>query len=137
MDDTNRLSAQNADGPSRSDHSPKIPTMEHQLRLLDLSNYSESSHLAGLVNSDVRNAVIFSTEVLKRYDSELLPQYGLFGSVCPTKESLSTVNTDPRLFLNVNIPFSAFICGLQGSGKSHTMSCILGKCVGISFKESY
>jgi hypothetical protein len=75
IDDTNRLLAQTADGPSRSDHIPKIPTMEHQLRLLDLSNYSESSDLAGLVNNDVRNAVIFSTEVLKRYDSGLLPQY--------------------------------------------------------------
>lgn len=111
--------------------------MEHQLRLLDLSNYSESSHLAGLVDSDVRNAVIFSTEVLRRYNSELLPQYGLLGSICPTKESLSTANTDPRLFLNVNVPFSAFICGLQGSGKSHTVSCILGKYADISFKKFY
>lgn len=58
-----------------------------------MSNYSESLDLAGLVNSDVRNAVIFSTEVLKHYDSELLPQYGLLGSICPTKESLSTANT--------------------------------------------
>ena len=32
---------------------------------------------------------------------------------------------DSRLFLNHNAPWSAFICGSQGSGKSHTLSCML------------
>ena len=32
---------------------------------------------------------------------------------------------DRRLFLNVNAPWSAFICGSQGSEKSHTLSCML------------
>ena len=33
--------------------------------------------------------------------------------------------SDSRLFVNMNAPWSAFICGSQGSGKSHTLSCIL------------
>ena len=110
-----------------------MPKMDHQLRLLDLYNYSQRSPLAGLVDNDIRDAIIFSTEVLTHYDSELLPQYGLLGSICPTEESPSIAETDPRLFLNSNVPFSAFICGLQGSGKSHTMSCILGKYGDIIF----
>ncbi|KAI9709382.1 MAG: hypothetical protein M1812_007718 [Candelaria pacifica] len=36
---------------------------------------------------------------------------------------------DSRIFLNVNTPFSAFICGSQGSGKSHTLSCMLENCL--------
>ena len=32
---------------------------------------------------------------------------------------------DSRLFVNINAPWSAFICGSQGSGKSHTLSCML------------
>lgn len=32
---------------------------------------------------------------------------------------------DMRLFVNMNAPWSAFICGSQGSGKSHTLSCML------------
>lgn len=32
---------------------------------------------------------------------------------------------DNRLFININAPWSAFICGSQGSGKSHTVSCML------------
>lgn len=37
--------------------------------------------------------------------------------------------TDPRLFLNVASPSSTFICGSQGSGKSHTLSCMLEGCL--------
>ncbi|KAK8152203.1 hypothetical protein BKA80DRAFT_228074 [Phyllosticta citrichinensis] len=31
--------------------------------------------------------------------------------------------------MNTNAPFSAFLCGAQGSGKSHTLSCILEGCL--------
>lgn len=44
-----------------------------------------------------------------------------------TDEASDPTTDDPRVFLNTNIPISAFICGVQGSGKSHTLSCILGK----------
>lgn len=36
-------------------------------------------------------------------------------------------------FHNTNIPLSEFICGLQGSGKSHTLSCLLGEILYCSF----
>ena len=32
---------------------------------------------------------------------------------------------DKRLFINMNAPWSAFICGSQGSGKNYTLSCML------------
>lgn len=35
---------------------------------------------------------------------------------------------DP-VMLNTDTPWSAFICGSQGSGKSHTMSCVLENCL--------
>ncbi|KXJ90572.1 hypothetical protein Micbo1qcDRAFT_164147 [Microdochium bolleyi] len=34
-----------------------------------------------------------------------------------------------RIFQNVAAPSSAFICGSQGSGKSHTLSCMLENCL--------
>lgn len=40
-------------------------------------------------------------------------------------QSYGTKTDDSRLFLNMNAPWSAFICGSQGSGKSHTLSCML------------
>lgn len=40
-------------------------------------------------------------------------------------ESRPTADFDPRVFINISAPWSAFICGSQGSGKSHTLSCML------------
>ena len=45
------------------------------------------------------------------------------------RESSDQIDDDPRVFLNVTTPWSAFICGSQGSGKSHTLSCILENCL--------
>ncbi|KAH0559631.1 hypothetical protein GP486_003854 [Trichoglossum hirsutum] len=53
--------------------------------------------------------------------SVTFPQYGLIGGLLAG----SSNPYDPRLFLNTDAPWSAFICGSQGSGKSHTLSCIL------------
>ena len=68
----------------------------------------------------------------------ILPQYGLLAQrlesydinqVDPCIEDLhhgpSIDVSDPRIFLNINTPWSAFVCGSQGSGKSHTLSCML------------
>ena len=44
-------------------------------------------------------------------------------------EGGGAVTPDHRIFLNVSAPWSAFICGSQGSGKSHTLSCILENCL--------
>ncbi|RDW67341.1 uncharacterized protein DSM5745_09207 [Aspergillus mulundensis] len=38
-------------------------------------------------------------------------------------------DTDPRLLFNISAPSSTFICGSQGSGKSHTLSCMLESCL--------
>ncbi|KAI1373855.1 hypothetical protein F4677DRAFT_455642 [Hypoxylon crocopeplum] len=56
--------------------------------------------------------------------SELVPQYGLIG----IRQDLTDADTlaENRLVLaNMNVPWSAFICGSQGAGKSHTLSCLL------------
>ncbi|KAI1153844.1 hypothetical protein F4825DRAFT_460785 [Nemania diffusa] len=54
-------------------------------------------------------------------------QYGLLaGDVQSLKD---TSSKDPRIFYNVATPSSVFICGSQGSGKSHTLSCILENCL--------
>lgn len=53
-----------------------------------------------------------------------LPQFGLLGTYHENVD-----NARSRLFLNTNAPFSAFVCGVQGSGKSHTTSCIMENCL--------
>ncbi|KAL8839299.1 MAG: hypothetical protein Q9176_004479 [Flavoplaca citrina] len=87
-----------------------------------------------------KNTPLFSGKVLDGSGSGTFNQYGLLCKVIATRESQhlpeSTTpnpprvcNFDPRIFLNVNAPWSTFICGSQGSGKSHTLSCILENCL--------
>ncbi|KAJ6457625.1 hypothetical protein C8R45DRAFT_563581 [Mycena sanguinolenta] len=42
----------------------------------------------------------------------------------PSRGLLGTSGSD-RVYVNTNAPNSAVICGVQGSGKSHTVSCLL------------
>lgn len=75
-------------------------------------------------------------ETLSEHNGRLFAQYGLLGGVTKllSKSTLQkthhpTIEEDPRLFTNITTPFSVFICGSQGSGKSHTLSCFLENCL--------
>jgi hypothetical protein len=66
-------------------------------------------------DAEIQHAPLVSGCLITPENRELLPQYGFLG----------VTQKRSKLFLNTNIPFSAFICGVQGSGKSHTTSCLL------------
>jgi hypothetical protein len=67
----------------------------------------------------LQHAPLIDASFISSHDGSLLPQYGLLGS---HKEARAA---ESKLLLNTNVPFSMFVCGVQGSGKSHTTSCIL------------
>ncbi|KAF3061101.1 hypothetical protein GL218_04120 [Daldinia childiae] len=79
-----------------------------------------------------RNTPIFTAAVDKFVHSELppseqnlnlVPQYGLIGT---RRDGRAVTSLEDGLVIgNVNVPWSAFICGSQGAGKSHTLSCLL------------
>ena len=92
-------------------------------------------------NQETRTAPLFSGGILTMHDS-ILQQYGLLGQRLDIQQKMedsqqeliemqesdtepARVGDDVRLFLNTNTPWSAFICGSQGSGKSHTLSVML------------
>ncbi|KAL4796255.1 hypothetical protein BDV19DRAFT_84380 [Aspergillus venezuelensis] len=65
-------------------------------------------------------------------------QYGLLAASTDglqwTREKIGdkediALDQDPRLFFNTTPPSSTFMCGSQGSGKSHTLSCMLEACL--------
>lgn len=57
---------------------------------------------------------------------ELFSQHGLIaGDISRSNPG----DQDRRLFHNIAAPASIFICGSQGSGKSHTLSCLLENCL--------
>jgi hypothetical protein len=54
-----------------------------------------------------------------------LKQYAVLGH-----DASSDLNEPHKpVLLNTNAPWSAFLCGSQGSGKSHTLSCMLENCI--------
>ncbi|UNI20495.1 hypothetical protein JDV02_006575 [Purpureocillium takamizusanense] len=71
----------------------------------------------------------------KSLPSKPFSQYGLLGGDVAKMSGLMYSNSiisshhDPRIFQNISAPSSVFICGSQGSGKSHTLSCMLENCL--------
>lgn len=58
------------------------------------------------------------------------PQYGLLG--LQVHDDSHTIDHRKLMYANVSMPWSAFICGSQGSGKSHTLSCLLENALIVS-----
>ncbi|KZP24566.1 hypothetical protein FIBSPDRAFT_929771 [Athelia psychrophila] len=73
-------------------------------------------------------APLFTRDAYMLVAKEGVPmQYGVLGEtleICPDT-SIQHRDADRRLYLNTNTPFSIVVCGVQGSGKSHTVACIL------------
>jgi hypothetical protein len=115
--------------PSKDAASTGDPHYYAQMELLSAPTFDSKNAAAeaGRVE-EVETTPLFSQAVkVAAANSKTLgrpinfPQYGLIGGLLAGPYHSS----DPRLFINTNAPWSAFICGSQGSGKSHTLSCIL------------
>ena len=103
--------------------------------------HMEEIKTAPIFSADVLDCVIGSeNEAKESLVSQILPQYGLLAAHLHTFSDERVTDKgeanivmgvdqaridDPRMFLNINAPWSAFICGSQGSGKSHTLCCML------------
>lgn len=85
----------------------------------------------------LRTTPLFSsgihTAMNVQYQEDILPQYALMGMRTTSydrAEGEDSPETHARrstnlVYANINAPWSTFICGSQGSGKSHTLSCML------------
>ncbi|EED22283.1 conserved hypothetical protein [Talaromyces stipitatus ATCC 10500] len=100
----------------------KTPDLERQLQFLSIVDESSSS--SDESPRSIEHSVLVSP-TLEDMGNKMPSQFGLLGHLA-SQQSEDLV--DPRVMLNTNTPFSAFICGLQGSGKSHTTSCIIENC---------
>ncbi|TVY92411.1 hypothetical protein LAWI1_G004174 [Lachnellula willkommii] len=87
---------------------------------------------------DAITTPVFTMPVLEHVRKRLVKetetpfaQYGLLARVTGSSEENTEAEadakkeSDKRLFFNIASPSSTFICGSQGSGKSHTLSCLL------------
>jgi hypothetical protein len=55
--------------------------------------------------------------------------YAVLGHVPENDVSIPEGATRTPVLLNTDSPWSAFLCGSQGSGKSHALSCMLENCL--------
>jgi hypothetical protein len=109
-----------------------------------LSLLNPSTGRAQQQDQEIANAPLFTVSGLSSIskshllESQKSPytQHGLIGGLSDVldKEQLSGSQDrrdqkDPRVFFNTTGPSSTFICGSQGSGKSHTLSCLLENCM--------
>ena len=93
--------------------------------LVDHQKHTADLFLSNANERSIHQAPLLAADLVTEHYKDLVPQYGLLGSL-EVEEKDATCR---QLFLNTNVPFSTFICGVQGSGKSHTTACILENAV--------
>ncbi|MCJ1473496.1 hypothetical protein MMC13_002147 [Lambiella insularis] len=124
---------------SNTSNSKKLRRDVHE-GFLEIEDQDPTSRGKGSHHEEIKTAPLFSGPVLDHYNSAALPQYGLLGRrmqdyndtappLLDAELDTEYTNDDDRIFLNANTPWSTFICGSQGSGKSHTLSCMLENCL--------
>lgn len=121
---------------------------EHQV-LLSMDGHSQHMGSSAWTET-IKTAPIFTSGAGKLVDEDPhLPGYEEFGLLGQQLElmdphtgagSAVPQGDDSRVFLNGNAPLSAFICGVQGAGKSNSLACMLGAypfCVCVCVCVSY
>lgn len=107
----------------------EVRIKESQLSLLQTAYPQQDTQ-------QITGTPIFTHGVLEKYPSAF-SQYGLLGGNALVLDALArdpkSAKLEPRLYFNIAAPSSVFICGSQGSGKSHTLSCLLENCLVKSF----
>lgn len=125
-------------------------TTQEFLRLLHSSSREDEDHegfnfATSLENEarlqEIKTTPLFSNQIrlaltpekmrlLGSLEQVAFPQYGLLGvrqqSYGGQQLEADDLPVEHNLIMaNMNAPWSAFICGSQGGGKSHTLSCLL------------
>ncbi|KAH7127921.1 hypothetical protein B0J13DRAFT_598656 [Dactylonectria estremocensis] len=113
-------------------------TLQIHMELLRTQDYFDDEvdevAMTPIFSQSVRRQVL-STLKDRKKGQEAFSQFGLLaGNIhvpghAPLADDKSSMQLDPRIFYNVSVPSSVFICGSQGSGKSHTLSCLLENCL--------
>lgn len=112
------------------DNRPHTP----ELLLKRMRLFDQQQHLVDL--AEIETAPIFTEEVRQRAtnlaSSPPRSVYSQYGVIAAKADSGGPQSPEGLLYYNVAAPSSTFICGSQGSGKSHTLSCLLENCLAPS-----
>ncbi|EIW82443.1 hypothetical protein CONPUDRAFT_123376 [Coniophora puteana RWD-64-598 SS2] len=86
---------------------------------------------------ELRNAPLLTREAyVSSHQDVANMQYGVLGKTLSIRDKTHHLTIrDPRLYVNTNAPFSAVVCGVQGSGKSHTVAVLLENMLISSYRQ--
>lgn len=112
--------------------------LEKYLNALDLNKTAPGAQQSTL--EEIKTTPLFSWLTKQRAEnpdpnaSTSIPkvsftQYALLGEELQSAARQTPTDQTRPIFLNTDAPWSAFLCGSQGSGKSYTLSCILEGCL--------
>ena len=99
------------------------------LRSETKDDYDTELYTAPIFTATARNANLNLAPSTNGKESIREGPFSQFGLIAGDISSGTSGSQDNRLFQNVSSPSSTFICGSQGSGKSHTLSCLLENCL--------
>lgn len=101
--------------------------LQRYAQLLSLRSKKHQASEGGW-REEVKTTPLFRWPLLGAKGSGLT-QYSILGQQVLSPEIPHASVEETAIFLNTNAPWSAFLCGSQGSGKSYTLSCILENCL--------
>ncbi|PTB67626.1 hypothetical protein BBK36DRAFT_1197323 [Trichoderma citrinoviride] len=125
-------SASASSSPSSGKASSKESILAAHLALLSLDGTNEDAEELAATPIFTQAVLDYGAELKANGKAEPFAQYGLLAGILEESDAATIKKTpsahaekDVRLFFNTTAPSSVFICGSQGSGKSHSLSCLL------------
>lgn len=101
-------------------------TVDPELELLGEKHDENTIDESAAANHTRQTAPVLTGDAVDILGDTVVPQRAVYGRIlsqhitgCPQ------MPVSPKLYINSNAPFSALVCGVQGSGKSHTTSVLL------------
>ncbi|KAJ7185119.1 hypothetical protein GGX14DRAFT_627787 [Mycena pura] len=88
-------------------------SMDDELVFLETATLAAEHHDANILRHQLVTSPLLTYSALEHHAADF-----------PSRALLGT-SAGERVYVNTNAPSSAVICGVQGSGKSHTVSCFL------------
>jgi hypothetical protein len=135
---TSTPSVSSSSSSSASRRSDSEAELDRHLRICtELGDGVNAQGTLSLQMYTIKTSPLFSSRVRRHLSSimtsndTLFPHYGLLGQRLRTFGGQAGIEDhidSPRqnvVYANTNAPWSTFICGQQGMGKSHTLSCLL------------
>lgn len=118
-----------SDESETSDESSDEGDFHRAYHIKLLTRLPEDDDMMGIMSAPLftRPVLEHARSLRQNSKSTPFPQYAFLAGNSEVGHGAGLA--DSRIFYNVASPSSIFICGQQGSGKSHTLSCLLEGCL--------